>query len=124
MTKYVPLLLLLVLSFTTEGPRAVASAGSDIYDGKVYGIYEPLEVKHNEAEIVISGETFAYTISRATGQIVSANVLGHEFIAKGFSFPNPYIGLMPGNDPGADRGREVADTGRAGKGHDINVALL
>ena len=102
-TKYVALFLLLVLSCAPAGPRAVTSAGSDIYDGKVYGIYEPLEVKQDEAHIVVSGGTWAYTIDRSTGQIVSARVLDREFMARGSSFPNPYVGLMPENDPGADR---------------------
>jgi len=103
MTRYVHLFLLLALSCSAAGPEAERDSGSDIYHGKVYGIYEPLEVRQNESGIVVSGGTFSYTIDRSTGQIVSARALDREFIAEGSCLPNPYVGLMPGNDAGANR---------------------
>jgi len=76
---------------------------ADIYDGKVYGIFDPLKVSETAAAITITGSTFTYAIDRATGQITSVKALGDEFVAPGTSFPNPYVGLMPGDDPGARR---------------------
>ena len=111
MFKYLPVLMVLVISCTVSGPRTEDRAASDIYGGKVFGIYRPLEVKQTEAVIEVSGGTFSYTIERASGQIVSARVLGDEFLAKGTSCPNPYIVLMPENDPGANR-TGGADRGR------------
>ncbi len=85
----------------SAGPAARPSAAGDIYDGRVFGIYKPLEVAQNEGRITVSGETFAWTFDCASGQIVSARALGDEFLAAGASFPNPYIGVFPENDPGA-----------------------
>lgn len=76
---------------------------ADIYDGKVYGIFEPLKVTETPASITVSGGTFGYTIDRATGQITSVKALGDEFVTPGTTFPNPYVGLMPEDDPGARR---------------------
>ncbi|MBN2290368.1 MAG: hypothetical protein JXQ83_13620, partial [Candidatus Glassbacteria bacterium] len=101
--------LLLALSCAVCGFAAGNAPAPEVYHGKVYGIYPPLEVRQTGTEIVVSGGTFAYTVSLATGQIVSAEVLGEEFIAAGSCFPNPYVGLMPAADPGADR------TGGAGR---------
>jgi hypothetical protein len=74
-----------------------------IYDGKVFGIYKPLEVEESAEEIVIIGETFRYEIDKRSGQISSASALGTEFLAQGASFPDPYVGLIPPNDPGASK---------------------
>ena len=76
---------------------------ADVYDGKVFGIFDPLKVSETVAAIIITGGTFTYVIDRATGQITSAKALGDEFVAPGTSFPNPYVGLMPEDDPGARR---------------------
>ena len=92
-----PLFLLFLLSCMSAGNRQAEQPGSDLYGGKVFGIYQPLEVQETEELITVSGETFSYSIDRSTGQIVSARVLGDEFIATGGSFPNPYVGLMPEN---------------------------
>jgi hypothetical protein len=86
--------------FAQQSPHG---SGADLYDGKIYGIFRPLEVRESAASIVVSGGTFAYTIARATGQITSVRALGREFVAAHSSFPNPYIGLMPRDDPGARR---------------------
>lgn len=79
------------------------AAGPDLYGGKVYGIFDPLEVEQTAAAITVAGGTFRYTIDRATGQIVSVKALADEFVAPGSGFPNPYVGLMPDDDPGARR---------------------
>ncbi|HEC62505.1 MAG TPA: hypothetical protein ENI27_09690, partial [bacterium] len=113
MYRLIPVILLLAGSCTIQAPerKRPTEAGADIYGGKVYGIYEPLKVEQDERKIEISGETFTYLIDKSTGQIVSAKALGTEFVAQGSSFPNPYIGIMPQNDPGvtkeggADRAR-------------------
>ncbi len=76
---------------------------ADLYRGKVYGIFDPLQVSETPLSITISGGTFRYTIDRATGQITSVKALGDEFVAAGGAFPNPYVGLMPEDDPGARR---------------------
>jgi len=76
---------------------------ADVYDGQVYGIFEPLKLIETPSSITIAGGTFHYTISRATGQIISVKALQDEFVAQGSAFPNPYIGLMPEDDPGARR---------------------
>ena len=81
----------------------VLSPAVDIYGGKVYGIFDPLQVSATPAAITIRGGTFAYTIDRGTGQITSVKALGDEFVAPGTSFPNPYVGLMPEDDAGARR---------------------
>jgi hypothetical protein len=82
------------------GPPRPAAA---VYEGKVYGIFDPLKVSETVAAITITGGTFTYVIDRATGQITSVKALGDEFVAPGTSFPNPYVGLMPEDDPGARR---------------------
>ena len=79
------------------------AARAQLYDGKVYGIFDPLKVGESASSIRVSGGTFAYTIDRATGQISSVRALDREFVAQGSMFPNPYIGLMPDDDPGARR---------------------
>ncbi|MCE5271499.1 DUF6259 domain-containing protein [bacterium] len=78
-----------------------ASAAGDIYDGRVFGIYKPLEAVEKDGRITVSGETFAWTFDCASGQVISARALGDEFLAAGASFPNPYVGLFPASDPGA-----------------------
>ncbi len=90
---------------TPGGPRRVRTTGSesDMYDGKVYGIYKPLVVAEKGNQIIINGETFSYTIDSRSGQLISATALGDEFLAPGTALPNPYVGLIPGNDPGARR---------------------
>src|SRR2546429_7157237 len=40
---------------------------------------------------------------RATGQIISLRALADEFVASGSAFPNPYVGLIPLDDPEAQR---------------------
>jgi hypothetical protein len=121
---------------------------ADVYDGKVYGIFDPLKVSEAAAAITITGGTFTYVIDRATGQITSAKALGDEFVSPGTSFPNPYVGLMPEDDPGARReggkdrprfgyeksaeirpllwsgGLTAADRFDAAKGTDIHTELL
>lgn len=82
---------------------ALYSQKTDLYDGKVFGVFEPLNVTENPKTIMITGGTFRYVIDRSIGQIVSARALNDEFVAAGTSFPNPYIGVMPDDDPGARR---------------------
>jgi uncharacterized protein DUF6259 len=82
---------------------AIMLPAADIYGGKVYGLFQPLSVQDNARSIIVKGETFEYIINKGSGQIVSAKALGDEFVAEGTAFPNPYIGLMPENDPGARR---------------------
>ena len=102
MSKLLPLLLLTVIGCTIQAPERRAKTETPaLYDGKIYGIYQPLKLEQDEASIKISGETFSYTIDRKSGQITSAKALGSEFVAQGTSFPNPYVGLMPESDPGA-----------------------
>ena len=74
---------------------------TDIYDGKVVGLFQPLRLEETVDRITVTGETFQYAISRQTGQMVSARVLDAEYIAEGTSLPDPYIGLFPEDDPGA-----------------------
>lgn len=74
---------------------------SDVYDGKVVGLFTPLELTETDDEIAVKGGTFRYAISKKTGQIVSAKVLDTEYLAKGEMLPDPYIGLFPEDDPGA-----------------------
>jgi hypothetical protein len=94
-------LLLFALATTLALPLFGEEA--DIYNGKVYGIFQPLKAAETPELITVTGGTFQYVIDRSTGQIVSAKALGTEFVAAGTSFPNPYIGLMPEDDPGARR---------------------
>jgi hypothetical protein len=82
---------------------AFGAVNTDIYGGRVYGIFEPLKVAETAAAITVSGGTFRYAIDRTTGQITSVKALGDEFVAPGASFPNPYVGIMPEDDPGARR---------------------
>jgi Domain of unknown function (DUF6259) len=102
-SKYVLLFVSLVFSCTAGSRVSLHAQDSDLYNGRLYGIYEPLKVEQTESRIVVSGGTFTYRIDRATGQVVSAEVLGDEFLAAGSSFPNPYVGLIPESDPGALR---------------------
>src|SRR6266576_3325515 len=74
-----------------------------IYDGKVYGIFDPLVASETASSITVFGGTFRFVIDRAAGQISSLRARGDEFVASGSVFPNPYIGLMPEDDPGAQR---------------------
>lgn len=105
MLRYGSIFLLFALACTCPVPAPKEQSASQpkaaLYDGKVYGIYQPLKLEQDEASIKISGETFAYTIDRKSGQITSARALGSEFVTQGSSFPNPYVGLMPESDPGA-----------------------
>ncbi len=109
MRGYVLFILALALLACTEAqqnkpPADTAAANVDaIYDGKVFGIYEPLEVQQSDKSIVILGETFRYEIDKSSGQINSASALGTEFLAAGASFPDPYVGLIPPNDQGASQ---------------------
>jgi hypothetical protein len=81
----------------------LSAADVDIQDGKVYGIFQPLRTVETPQAITVTGGTFQYVIGRATGQIVSAKALDTEFVTAGTSFPNPYVGVMPEDDPGARR---------------------
>jgi len=92
--------LCLVLLCACAQPK---SKTADIYDGKVYGIFDPLNVSETDVTIKVSGGTFAYEVDKLSGQIISAVVLGEEFLAGGTSFPNPYIGLIPEGDVGANQ---------------------
>ena len=74
-----------------------------LYDGKVYGIFDPLVASETPSAITVSGGTFRFVIDRATGQIISLRALADEFVASGSAFPNPYVGLMPPDDPAAQR---------------------
>jgi hypothetical protein len=94
-------LLLFALIATLAAP--LCGENADIYDGKVYGIFQPLKTVETPKAITVTGGTFRYVIDRLTGQIVSAKALDTEFVAAGTSFPNPYVGLMPEDDPGARR---------------------
>lgn len=78
-------------------------ANAQLYDGKVYGMFDPLRVEETTSTITVSGGTFRFGIDRATGQISSVRALEREFVAPGSAFPNPYIGVMPDDDPGARR---------------------
>lgn len=100
MSRFFTLFFVLMLSCWTSGARA---DDDNIYNGMVYGIFKPLEVVETDERISVAGGTFRYVIDKGIGQIVSASVMGDEFIAAGTCFPNPYIGLMPDNDPGASR---------------------
>lgn len=83
----------------------------DIYDNKVVGLYAPLQVDESDESVTVAGELFTYAISKQTGQVSSAKVLDTEYLAQGAQFPNPYIGLFPEDDPGA----EVLGNPRAAK---------
>ena len=96
-------LLIIVLAIICSSGSAFGSEGENIYDGMVYGIFKPLEVEQSNTKITIRGGTFSYVIDKRTGQIVSAKAMGDEFLAAGGCLPNPYVGLMPENDPGAKR---------------------
>src|SRR2546430_14274632 len=72
-----------------------------IYDGKVYGIFDPLVASETPSAITVSAGTFRFVIDRATGQIISLRSLADEFVASGSAFPNPYVGLIPLDDPAA-----------------------
>ena len=82
---------------------AFGAKADNIYDGMVYGIFKPLEVVQTDMKITVRGGTFSYVIDKTIGQIVSAKAMDDEFIVPGTSFPNPYVGLMPENDPDASR---------------------
>ena len=90
----------LLASFASAA-RAGEAASADIYDGKVYGLFEPLTITDSPERIEVSGGTFAIAVDRKTGQIVSAKALGAEFLAAGSALPRPYVGLFPESDPGA-----------------------
>jgi hypothetical protein len=98
MNALICLIASLTLSLTLFGAETV-----DLYRGKVYGIFAPLAVTETPSAITVKGGTFVYTISRASGQITSVKALNDEFLAAGSAFPNPYIGVMPEDDPGARR---------------------
>ncbi|HVN81547.1 MAG TPA: DUF6259 domain-containing protein [Terriglobia bacterium] len=89
---------IVMLSGSAFGGREAA-----VYDGKVYGIFEPLKTLETPKTITVTGGTFQYVVDRSIGQLVSAKVLNTEFLAIRSSFPNPYIGVMPEDDPGARR---------------------
>ena len=90
-------------SLALLGVVAFAAEDAEIYHGRVYGIFDPLRVTRTSSTITVAGGTFLYVIDRASGQIVSVKALGDEFVAKGSGFPNPYVGLMPEDDPDARR---------------------
>jgi hypothetical protein len=90
-------------ALTLAALLASAAPAADLYQGKVYGIFDPLQVTQTASAITVAGGTFRYQIDRATGQIVSVRALGDEFVAPGAGFPNPYVGVMPEDDPGARR---------------------
>ena len=48
---------------------------SDIYDGKVFGIFAPLKVVDTAQRVTVIGGTFRISVSKRTGQIVSAKAL-------------------------------------------------
>ena len=104
-SRLIPVILLLFCCCTIQPPERKQPTGpeADIYGGKVYGIYQPLKVEQDEQKIEVSGETFTYVIDKGSGQIISAKALGTEFVAAGSAFPNPYIGIMSENDPGASQ---------------------
>jgi hypothetical protein len=91
------------MAISTLPAFVLGAEKAEIYDGKVYGIFQPLTTAETPKIIAVSGGTFQYVIDRSIGQIVSAKGLDTEFLAAGTSFPNPYIGLMPEDDPGAKR---------------------
>jgi hypothetical protein len=95
-TAFLRALALLALS-------GFGAVNAQMYNGKVHGIFDPLKAAQTSSTITISGGTFRYVIDRATGQITSVQALGQEFVANGSGFPNPYVGLMPEDDPGARR---------------------
>ncbi|MHC4395279.1 MAG: DUF6259 domain-containing protein [Planctomycetota bacterium] len=101
MSRFIKLVFILAV-FCLSG-SAFGAKAENIYDGMVYGIFKPLEVSQSDTKITVRGGTFSYVIDKTIGQIVSAKALGDEFVASGTSFPNPYVGLMPENDPGARR---------------------
>ncbi len=74
---------------------------NDIYDDKVVGLYKTLTVSELNDRFVVKGETFQYEFSKKSGQMVSARVLDAEYIEPGTCLPDPYIGLFPEDDPGA-----------------------
>src|SRR5512146_1694639 len=74
---------------------------ADIYGGKVFGLFDPLRVEQTPAAIIVRGTTFTLTISKASGQLVSAEVEGDEFLAPGSALPAPYVGIFPADEPGA-----------------------
>src|SRR5256885_4425943 len=89
-----------------------------IYDGKVYGIFDPLVASETPSAITVSGGTFRFVIDRATGQIISLRALADEFVASGSAFPNPYVGYMPPDDQAAQRDGGK-DGLRFGDGHAV-----
>jgi hypothetical protein len=99
---------------------AVDARDAELYDGKVYGIFDPLKVAETSSAITISGGTFSYVIDRANGQITSVKALDDEFVAPGSAFPNPYVGVMPDDDPGA---RREGGTDRPRYGYEKSVEL-
>jgi len=94
---------LLLLALATAPAAPLCAEQADIHDGKVYGIFPPLQTVETAQTVTVRGGTFQYVIDRSTGQMVSAKALDTEFVAAGTSFPNPYVGLMPEDDPGARR---------------------
>ncbi len=94
---------LMLFALATALATPLFGEKADIYDGKVYGIFQPLKTVETPKAITVTGGTFQYVIDRSTGQIVSAKALDTEFVAAGTRFPNPYVGLMPEDDPGARR---------------------
>ena len=93
---------------------------SDIYDGKVFGIFAPLKVKDTAQRVTIVGGTFRISVSKRTGQIVSAKALGTEFIARGSALPNPYVGVFPTDEPGA---KPRGGKDRPRYGHEISAEI-
>ena len=93
---------------------------ADVYSGKVFGIFEPLSVERTRERLTVVGGTFEITISRKTGQITSAKALGQEFVAKATSFPQPYIGLFPEDEPGAT---PLGGADRPRFGHEMGIAI-
>lgn len=94
---------------------------ADIYGGKVFGLFDPLRVSQDSQAITVEGTTFALTISKLNGQLVSAKVEGTQYIAPGSSLPSPYIGVMPPDEPGA---RKEGGKDRPRFGHELACEIF
>ena len=55
---------------------------AEIYEGKVFGLFDPLQVKETPDAIMVRGTTFVLKVSRTSGQLISAQAEGIEFLAK------------------------------------------
>ncbi|MFB3891667.1 MAG: hypothetical protein ACE15C_06540 [Phycisphaerae bacterium] len=89
---------------------------TDIYQGKVFGLFDPLRVEDGRDAIVVRGTTFGLKVSKASGQLVSAQVEGTEFLAPGSALPSPYVGVFPADEKGA---RTTGGADRPRFGHEL-----